>query len=369
VAHDRSNIGTGCGFEAERFLLGVLYAALGAFTFALNNVTMRRGVVTGSVLQGMAMTVPIGGFSFLIMTVAFGKLGQLVAFPTVALTWLAGQGIVHFVIGRYCNYRSNQLMGVNLAAPVVQLQVPFAMVMAVATLHEKFTVLQAFGSVLMLGGSFITQSSTGKRKKASGSPTASTPTPAPPSRNDWAAPQPPPEQAFRPRVVSGYVFALGAAMCYGSSPLMAREAFLNAPGASTAAGGCLAYTAATLFFSLILLKPGSWGDIKGMKRQNLTWFLASAVLVAISQAFVYASLAVAPLMVVTPILQLSLVFRLALSQWINRDHEVMNTAVFVGAVAAVLGSIVVSLDTDELVRLLDLPPSAADFLHHRLTRG
>ena len=57
----------------EPLLLGVLYAALGAFTFALNNVAMRRGVVTGSVLQGMAMTVPIGGLSFLVMTVAFGE--------------------------------------------------------------------------------------------------------------------------------------------------------------------------------------------------------------------------------------------------------------------------------------------------------
>jgi hypothetical protein len=32
---------------------------------------------------------------------------------------------------------------------------------------------------------------------------------------------------------------------------------------------CLAYTAATLVFSLILLKPGSWRDIKRMKRENL----------------------------------------------------------------------------------------------------
>ena len=98
-------------------MLGVLYAALGAFTFALNNVTMRRGVVTGSVLQGMALTVPIGGLSFLVMTIAFGELGQLVVFPTAALTWLACQGVVHFVIGRYCNYKSNQLMGVNLDRP------------------------------------------------------------------------------------------------------------------------------------------------------------------------------------------------------------------------------------------------------------
>src|SRR5438105_3565153 len=29
-------------------------------------------------------------------------------------------------------------------------------------------------------------------------------------------------------------------------------------------GGCLAYTAATLFFLPILLKPGSWADIKSM---------------------------------------------------------------------------------------------------------
>jgi drug/metabolite transporter (DMT)-like permease len=333
---------------------------------------MRRGVVTGSVLQGMALTVPIGGLSFLVMTIAFGELHHLVVFPMAALTWLACQGVVHFVIGRYCNYKSNQLMGVNLTAPVVQLQVPFAMILAVVMLHEKFTVLQAIGSALMLGGSFITQGITqgnagkGKRKATL---TAATPIPTVPSQEELAQEElaaPVPKPIFQPRVFSGYIFGLGAAMCYGSSPLMARQAFLHAPDISTAAGGCLAYTAATLFFLLILLKPGFRADIKSMKRENLPWFLSSAVLVAISQAFVYASLAVAPLMVVTPILQLSLVFRLFLSQLINRDHEVMNTAVVIGAFSAVLGSILVSLDTDELTTSLDLPRSLADFLHYRL---
>jgi drug/metabolite transporter (DMT)-like permease len=211
---------------------------------------------------------------------------------------------------------------------------------------------------LMLGGSFIAQRNTGQaQKKASAQPT---PIPTVPSQ------APVPKPIFQPRVFSGYIFGLGAAMCYGSSPLMARQAFLHTPDISTAAGGCLAYGAATLFFSLILLKRGSWGDIRCMKRENLPWFLSSAVLVAISQAFVYASLAVAPLMVVTPILQLSLVFRLFLSQWINRDYEVMNTAVLIGAFTAVLGSILVSLDTQELTTLLGLPPPLADFLRHRL---
>src|SRR5690349_23921724 len=110
-------------------------------------------------------------------------------------------------------------------------------------------------------------------------------------------------------------------------------------------------------------------DIRSMSSENLPWFLSSAVLVAISQAFVYASLAVAPLMVVTPILQLSLVFRLFLSQLINRDYEVMNTAVLVGAFTAVLGSILVALDTDQLLRALDLPALLTDFLGYRLVRG
>jgi hypothetical protein len=71
-------------------------------------------------------------------------------------------------------------------------------------------------------------------------------------------------------------------------------------------------------------------------------------------------------MVVTPILQLSLVFRLFLSQLINRDHKVMNTAFLIGAFTAVPGSILVSLDTEELMTLLDLPLSLADFLHYRV---
>lgn len=330
-------------------MLGILYAALGAFTFALNNVAMRRGVITGSVLQGMALTIPFGGLTFLVIATGFGELGQLAMFPSLAVAWLVGQGIVHFVLGRYCNYKSNQLMGVNLSAPVVQLQIVVAMVWAVLTLHEIFTVLQAIGSVLMIAGSFVTQRSAGGGRKRRREPHA------PPT--------------FRPHIVSGSVFAIGAALGYGTSPLMAREAFLAAPGSGTAAGGCIAYAAATLCFALILLKPGAFADIRRTSRENLPWFLAGAVTVAISQAFVYASLAAAPLIVVTPILQLSLVFRLGLSQWLNREHEVMNPAVIVGAFTAVVGSLLVSIPTDMLARWFDLPPALGGFLSYRLVPG
>jgi len=89
------------------------------------------------VLQGMAMTVPIGDLSFLVMTVAFRERGQPVVFRRCA-RMAGGPGYLAFRgLGHYCNYKSNKLMGVNLAAPVAQLQVPFAMLLAVATLKKK----------------------------------------------------------------------------------------------------------------------------------------------------------------------------------------------------------------------------------------
>src|SRR5262249_20613309 len=170
-----------------REVLGALYADLGAFTFALNNATLRRGVLTGTVMQAMAVTAPVGAAAFLMMAIFAGAIPALLDFPSTAAAWMAGQGIVHFVIGRFFNYRANQLVGVNLSAPFVQLQVVVAMLLAVLTMHEPFTVLQTIGAVLMLAGSFATQRRTSK------------PSPAALSRDKPATPP-----AFKPHYVAGY---------------------------------------------------------------------------------------------------------------------------------------------------------------------
>src|SRR5262249_29332646 len=152
-------------------------------------------------------------------------------------------------------YRANQLVGVNLSAPVVQLQVVVAMVLAVLTMHEPFTVLQTIGAVLMLAGSFATQRRTSK------------PPPADLSPDKPASPP-----AFTPRYVAGYVFSSCAAIGYGISPLMVRLAFDSAPQASVIAGGVIAYAAATAVFSLLLLFPAVRRDIRGLRRENVPWF-------------------------------------------------------------------------------------------------
>jgi len=344
-------------------VLGAFFAALGAFTFALNNAMLRRGVLTGTVMQAMAVTVPVGATGFLALAAVAGALPALLDFPPIAAAWMAGQGIVHFVVGRFFNYRASQLVGVNLSAPVVQLQVAVTMLLAVLTMHEPFTVLQSIGAVLMLAGSFATQTQSTQRTIAKA---ARPPSPAREAAAHAGRGESDRKLSFAPRYLAGFLFSSGAAIAYGVSPLMVRLAFDRAPQASVPAGGMIAYVAATLAFSLLLVRPAVRRDIGGLKPENVRWFVWAAVLVTVSQGFVYASLAVAPLMVVTPILQLSLIFRIFLSWLINREYEVLSTGVIVGSLAAIIGSLLVSLSTDFAVTALALPEPIASALRYRL---
>lgn len=58
-------------------MLGGFLALLAAATFALNSATARRAVLSGTVMQGIAITVPLGVVGFLIGAILFGQLGAL----------------------------------------------------------------------------------------------------------------------------------------------------------------------------------------------------------------------------------------------------------------------------------------------------
>jgi drug/metabolite transporter (DMT)-like permease len=133
-------------------VLGGLIALLSAATFAFNNASVRRGVLTGSVLQAMAITVPIGlPISFLV-AVATGSLAAVAGFSSRALLALSLSGIMHFVWGRYCNYRATRAIGTNLVAPVQQINLIFTLLLAIWILGETLTPLRVLGIALVLLG-------------------------------------------------------------------------------------------------------------------------------------------------------------------------------------------------------------------------
>src|SRR5262249_3682816 len=162
----------------------------------------------------------------------------------------AGVGLLHFIIGRYCNYRANQAAGANLVAPVVQLQVFVSVVLAVMILGEACSVLQMLGGVVMLSGSLITQQQ--PHKPAAAEPAATS-----------AAP---PEQKFLPRRAVGYIFASLAALFYGTSPILARGALEHTGPLTGLVGGLISYGTATTVMALGALSPAFRANVAKLSR-------------------------------------------------------------------------------------------------------
>ena len=327
-------------------MLGAIFAILSAASFALNNATVRRGVVSGTPMQAMAISVPLGIVCFLPLAFLSGELMRLPQFPKAAAAWMAGFGLLHFVVGRYCNFRASAVAGVNLTAPVVQLQVVVTMVLAVVVLHEPCTALQMIGGALIIAGSLITQRA--------------------PVRTAAAKAEKPAVALFAPQYLAGYVLASLAAISYGTTPVMARFALEHTGPATGILGGLIAYVAATAVAALALLSAPVRRNITALSRDNARWFALSGVFVAAAQGFFFAAVAVAPVMLVMPLLQFSLAFRMLFSTWLNPDHEVVGPLVLVGVVTSLLGALMVSIDTGLIVDFLAVPGALARLLLWRV---
>ena len=325
-------------------LLGAFLAVLSAATFALTNAMGRRGVITGTAAQGMVVSIPVGLLSFLVVALLTGALAIIGGLSASAIASLSAAGVLHFVVGRYSNFRASQAAGVNLTAPVMQLNAVVTLVLAVVILREPCTMLQAVGAVLMVAGSLVTQ-------RAS-QPAASS--------NAHSLP------VFRPRILVGFFFALIAAVMYGMSPIIVRQALHDAGPLGGVAGGSIAYAAATVAVALGLFIPSLRRNVMKVSSENARWFVYSGVFVAAAQGFLYCALAVAPIMLVVPLLQLSLAFRFLFALTLNPHHEVFGFLVVFGSIVSIAGACVVSIDTNLLLDMFALPEPLASSLRSQL---
>ena len=85
-----------------------------------------------------------------------------------------------------------------------------------------------------------------------------------------------------------------------------------------------------------------------------------------AQGFFFAAIAVAPVMLVMPILQMSLVFRIIFSTWLSPDHEVFGPLVMAGVAIAIVGALSVAVDTGVILDALAVPDALARVLLWRV---
>src|SRR4051812_17953230 len=271
--------------------------------------------------------MPIGFAMFLAVGIASGQLWEIGRFSTQSLVLLACAGVVHFVIGRYCGYRSIQAMGANLSAPVQQWSLLVTLSLAVAFLHETLDVLKISGIALMvLGPAFAARA---QRSRVL-SKVAATPS------------------KFKPKLAEGYFYGILCCICWGSSPILVR-AGLDGTGLALA-GGVVSYGAATLAVLLVLCLPMARKDASGIQRANFKWLVWIGVTVCVSQMFLYMAMALAPVTLVQPLMRFSNVLVIVFSWFMNRDYEVFDAGVIVAIGISMVGAVALSIDAPLLMQ-------------------
>ena len=327
-------------------MLGGLLALLAAAAFAFNNASFRRGALTGSVVQAMAVTVPIGVPIFFVVTALFGYLGTLERFSPRAILWLSLAGIVHFVWGRYCNYRAIRAIGVNLVTPVQQISLVITLALAIGLLGEALTPLQLVGIALVFVGPALTAERSDPR------PAADPPEVASPG-------------AFKPRYAEGYLFAVLSSTGYGTSPILIRAGLDQIGAGGSLAGGLISYIAATAAIAPFLLMPGQLSHVLRLEREPAKWFTLSGVVVCLSQMFYFMSLALAPVSVVSPIMRLAIVFRVYFSWLLTPHHEVFGGRVLLATVVSLAGALALTVSTETVLLHVPLPDAVIEVARWR----
>ena len=328
-------------------MLGGFLALLAAASFAAESATVRRGVLTASVAQAMAITIPLGVPIFLAVAAVSGSLGSLFAFSPRAIIWLSLAGVVHFVWGRYCNYRASKAVGANLVAPVQQLSLLVTLVLSIWILGEYLTPLRVIGIALVVIGPALAYE---REQKKTG--------PA-------AAVHPAERRLFEPKYAEGYFWGLMSATGYGASPILVSLGLESKGLGASLAAGLVSYLAATAAFALILLLPGQIRHVRTLDRESAKWFITSGVFVCAAQMFRYTALAVAPVAVVAPIQRLSVLFRFWFARAFNPRHEVFGGKMVAATIVSLAGALALSVSTELVQSLLPLPAWAVTLLNWR----
>lgn len=323
-------------------MLGALFAFVSAAFFGLNNAATRRGVLKSTVLQGMAITVPLGIPIFVAFALVMGGFQALAAWELPTWGWMALAGVVHFVLGRYGNYRATQALGSTLSTPVQQLSILVSLVLAMIFLGETLSLLKIMGIALIVVGPMLMV----RRSKQPGAASAK-------AGPDGFTPE------YGPGLFWGGVCALG----YGISPLLIALGLGPGGGmADAVAGVMISYAAATVVVVMAVLWMGGPAYMRGMDGGSGFWFVVSAVFVALSQLFRYMALTLAPVSVVVPIQRLSVIFRLIFNALINRQHEVFDRWVVLTILLAVGGAVALAADGGVLLSFLGVPAKIAAVL-------
>lgn len=324
-------------------MIGALFAVMSAFSLGIHNAVARRGIITGTALQALSISLLMGLVVCFAATLALGQLNAIFDIAWVAIAWFFAAGAVQFLIARNLLYRATAAMGSNLTSTVMQSEMLFALAISMVVLGERLTPLRIFGLILLfIGPLLLLGPGSGEKNQSSGNN----------------------KDAWQPNYVEGFIFSLLSAAGYGASFVLAKlgmNAVLSAENVSVL-GSLISFMAATSLLGVYLVLSGEWKKVTNVEPGPLRYFLFASLMAGVAVVFRYVALALAPVSVVAPLKRLSAVATILFSTLLNRQYEVISPRVIIAALLSLAGAICLALSTELVVRALGLPDWISDLL-------
>ena len=319
-------------------IFGALLALASAFSFSVNFILVRRGFADAgaTAAQGAFITVLLGVPFGLVSVVVTGQLFNFGEISLTSYLLLAAAGIVHFGIGRYCNYRGIAAIGAPRAATIQAIAVPYSVVMAMLLLDERPTILMYVGIALILGSPAL-MVDRGKRHphpRVQGHPH---PLPGGEGTKQAGAAAATAAPAVEVRMAEGYTFSLLAAAAYGTSPILIRAAVEDATGIA-AIGTFVAYVGASAVLMATLALPAQRHLMGTINFRYMRLFGGAGFAVFFAQLLRFFALSIADVSIVNPLMRMIGVFTLILSYLVNRRLERITLGVVLGVLVSFAGS-------------------------------
>lgn len=248
----------------------------------------------------------------MILTLIF-DFNSLVALPAIAFGWIALQGLLNFVFGRFLNMTSVGMAGASRATPIIAVSPLFAATFAFVFLGERPTLLLILGTLSIIAGVvlIVSQSLADAGNRADGGKT----------------------------MLLGCLVALGAAIGYGAGNVVSKQILTNYATP-------LVVSSMALMFGTVYLFPmafRSLPEVKRAPRREVGFITMSGILQGLGVASMMTALSKAPVVVAAPIGSMNPLVALGLAAIFLKQLERITPRIIVGTVMAVVGVVLVIL--------------------------
>lgn len=291
----------------EDITIGISLAIFTAFMWGASNILARVGLqsikATSSAILSLAMSAIVAWIIALI-----SDYEALMSVSLVGIGWFSLVGIIHFALGRLSQYQSFRYLGAARGASVTSAFPLFSIIFALVFLKEAMTIPTVIGTLCITGGIFVLLNE-------------STDT-----------------IVTRKNRILGYAFGLATALFWGGSAVLISYSLQFAPPIVVLSFALLSGTVA------LSAATGKGFEIGVRTNKKAIGFLLSAgFLNGIALASFYSALALAPVVVVSPLGATSPLVTILLVHLFLKRLEHITTQILIAGLLIVLGGVLVSI--------------------------